>query len=64
MDRLCVAGVKAARDVRRSYEREKLVIVSGAFAKVGVKVDRQLHEKCGWSPRRNCSRFRSRSIRS
>src|SRR5215471_13523321 len=60
-DRVGVSGMKAAGDVGRSYEREKLIIVACALAQIGIKIDNQFHLKCDSIPRRNCSRSRSRS---
>jgi hypothetical protein len=37
--------MKAAGDVCRCNKREDFVIVTRAFAEIGVKIDSQLHEK-------------------
>jgi hypothetical protein len=41
--RIGIAGVKTGCDIRRADRLEQLVIVSRAFAKVGVQIDRQFH---------------------
>ena len=43
--RFRVARMKAAGDVCRCDKGKKFVVVSRAFAKVGIKIDKQAHLK-------------------
>ena len=59
--RIGIAGVKTSRDIRRADQLEQLGVVARAFAKIGVKIDNQIHDALKLRPMRNRSRSRSRS---
>ena len=62
--RIGIAGVKTSRDAGRADELEQLVVVARAFAKIGVKIDNQIHEVCKLRPMRKRFSSLSRSSKS
>src|SRR6266480_1120224 len=62
--RIGIACMKTSRDAGRANELEQLGVVARAFAKIGVKIDTQIHTACKLSPMRNRIRSLSRSSKS
>src|SRR4030095_11228314 len=50
--RIGIASVKTSRDAGGADELEQLGVVARAFAKIGVKIDTQIHTACKLRPMR------------